>query len=611
MIEKTNCAEQKILSSCIESLLKTGTRKTGLSEGESGCTPPITRTRLRSTHASMRLTEGRMFPSIAVALLTLMVGTASAQAAEQSQAPQEQSQTQTPQVQAQQTPQVQTQQAPQTQAGEQAQAPTTPTTPTPAPVTQAPAAPPAQAPATLPAAVQTTQAPATPAPAKPTPLPAYRPVRYDEDYRYLRTNTSTRARDLWDPLKYIPLNESGSNYLSIGADVRERYESFNNPFFGLRGVPNDSYLYHRFMLHGDLHLGDNFRVFLQFNNTLVTNRRLRVTGIDQNPFDISQAFFDVKLDLTNPGDSLIFRTGRQEISFGAGRFIFFRDPTNTRLSFDGLRTILNIGQTRVDAFLVRPILLGIYAVDDRPNANDLLYGAYSTFPAPFLGDGRVDLYYLGFDRLGASFTSGRGHENRHSFGARLSGRPGPWDYDVDLVTQVGTFDERKIEASAISGNFGYTLRELPWQPRLGFKANFATGDKNPSDNLLQTFNPLFPAAPVFSSEALLTNLSNVIEIHPTITVRPADNLSFIAEYEWLWRESSRDGVYLPNGQPLISAISTQDSRLGTLLQFKLDWQLERHTSLTAVYTQFAVSDVLRSAGAKTVDFFGTWLTYRF
>ncbi|MBC7880082.1 MAG: alginate export family protein [Anaerolineae bacterium] len=598
MTEKPSCAEQETLSSGKQSLLKAGTTKAGSlpqnavqRDGESGCTTQAMRQRPRPTHTSIRLAEGRIFPSFAVALLSFMVSTVSAQAAEESQIPQVQvgelAQTQTPQVQALQAPQV--------QAGELAQAPT-------------PAVP-ATTPAPASVQVQTTQAPA--APAKPTPLPAYRPLRYDEDYRYLRTNTNTRAKDLWDPLKYIPLNESGSNYLSIGADVRERYESFNNPFFGLRGVANDNYLYHRFMLHGDLHLGDNFRVFLQFNNTLVTSRQLRVTGIDQNPFDISQAFFDVKIDLNNPGDSLIFRTGRQEISLGAGRFIFVRDPTNTRLSFDGLRTILNIGQTRVDAFLVRPILLGIYALDDRPNANDLLYGVYSNFPAPFLGDGRVDLYYLGFDRLGALFSSGRGHENRHTFGARLSGRPGAWDYDVDLSTQVGTFDERKIEASAISGNFGYTLRELPWQPRLGLKANFATGDKNPSDNLLQTFNPLYPAAPLFGSEALLTNLSNVIEVHPTITVRPIDNLSVIAEYDWLWRESSRDGVYLPNGQPLISAISTQDSRLGTLLQLKLDWQLERHIALTAVYTQFAVSDVLRSAGAKTVDFFGTWLTYRF
>jgi Alginate export len=589
MAEKLNCTDQETFSSCMQTLLKIGARKVdslpsnavqskskGICTVQTECPAPL--------RISIRLAHGVMFQSIAVAL-ALTVSTISAQAGEQSQSQLLQDQTQTQLAQTQ-TPAPQTS-APQTPA---------PQTQTPAPQTSAPQTPPQQ--------VQIQKTPAAQA-----PLPTYKLLRYDEDYRYLRT--TTRARDLWDPLKYIPLNESGTNYLSFGADVRERYESFNNPFFGLRGVANDNYLLHRLMVYGDLHIGDNFRGFLQFNNTLVTNRQLRVTGIDQNPFDISQAFFDVKLDLLVPGDSLTFRTGRQEISLGSGRLVFVRDPTNTRLSFDGVRTILNIGQTRFDAFLVRPILLGIYAVDDRPNANELLWGAYSTFPAPFLPDGRVDLYYLGFDRLGALFSSGRGQENRHSFGARLSGRPGAWDYDVDLVTQVGSFDARKIEASAISGNFGYTLRDLPFQPRLGLKANFATGDKNPNDNLLQTFNPLYPAAPVLSNEALLTTLSNVIEVHPTLTFRPIDGMTVSAEYDWLWRESSRDGVYLPNGQPLLSAISSQDSRLGTILQFKMDWQLERHTTLTAVFTQFAVSDVLRSAGAKTVDFFGTWLTYRF
>jgi hypothetical protein len=448
-----------------------------------------------------------------------------------------------------------------------------------------------------------------PPPSPPPPRPTYKPLRYDEDYRYLRTSTS--ANDLWDPLKYIPLNESGTNYLSIGGDVRERFESFSNPFFGVRRVSGDDYLLHRFMLHGDLHLGEGFRFFLQFNNTLVTSRQLRVTPIEQNPFDISQAFFDLKFNLSAPGDAFTLRTGRQEIGFGSGRLIWFRDPTNTRLSFDGVRAILNVGQARIDTFFLRPVFLGAFPITNRPNANELLWGVYSTFPVPFLPDGRADLYYLGNDRLGAVFSAGRGHENRHSFGARLSGRPLPWDYDVDLLTQVGSFDQQRIEASAISGNVGYTLRGVPLQPRLGLKFNYATGDRNPNDGVLQTFFPLYPAVPIFTSEALLTNLSNVIEIHPTVTFKLAEGMTLTAEYDWLWRESNRDGVYLPNGQPLIATIPSTDSRLGTLWQIKLDWQLERHTSFVAVYTQFAVSDALRSAGGDTVGFFGAWLSYRF
>jgi hypothetical protein len=443
----------------------------------------------------------------------------------------------------------------------------------------------------------------------PVPPPAYKPLRYDEDYRALRTSTS--ANDLWDPLKYIPLNEKGTSYLSIGGDIRERFESFSNPFFGLRGVSSDNYLLHRFMLHSDLHLGEEFRLFLQFNNTLVTSRQLRVSPIEQNPFDLSQAFFDLKFNLSASGDAITVRTGRQEIGFGSGRLLWFRDPTNTRLSFDGVRAIFNIGQTRVDTFFLRPVFLGAFPFDDRPNANEAVWGAYSTFPVPFLPDGRADLYYLGNDRLGAVFASGRGHENRHSFGVRLSGRPVPFDYDVDLLTQIGSFDQNRIAASAISGNVGYTFRGLPLLPRLGLKFNYATGDRDPNDGVLQTFFPLYSAPPVFSSEALITGLSNVIDIHPTLTLKLTDSVTLAAEYDWLWRESNRDGVYLPNGQPLIAAIPSSDNRLGTLWQIKLDWQVERHTSLTAVYTQFAVSDALRSAGANTVGFFGAWLSYRF
>ena len=49
-------------------------------------------------------------------------------------------------------------------------------------------------------------------------------------------------------VKHISLNEDGSIYLSLGGEIRERYEYYNEPFFGLRGVREDDYLLHRLLL---------------------------------------------------------------------------------------------------------------------------------------------------------------------------------------------------------------------------------------------------------------------------------------------------------------------------------------------------------------------------
>ena len=63
--------------------------------------------------------------------------------------------------------------------------------------------------------------------------PAYRSLRYDEDYRYLQD--PARRTDLWDPLKYIPLAGDHSSWLNFGGELRERFEWYSQPNFGLRG----------------------------------------------------------------------------------------------------------------------------------------------------------------------------------------------------------------------------------------------------------------------------------------------------------------------------------------------------------------------------------------
>jgi hypothetical protein len=48
-------------------------------------------------------------------------------------------------------------------------------------------------------------------------------TRYDEDYSYL-ADPNARSGAWWEPLKYIPLNETGDAYLTLGGEARLRYE---------------------------------------------------------------------------------------------------------------------------------------------------------------------------------------------------------------------------------------------------------------------------------------------------------------------------------------------------------------------------------------------------
>src|SRR5260370_25732265 len=92
--------------------------------------------------------------------------------------------------------------------------------------------------------------------------PAYKMLRFDEDYSYLVNQDN--CTDLFDPVKYIPLRKDDPLwYLSFGGELRERVEGNYDPNFGIGGVGADSYLLQRIMLSADLHFGERVRFFAE------------------------------------------------------------------------------------------------------------------------------------------------------------------------------------------------------------------------------------------------------------------------------------------------------------------------------------------------------------
>src|ERR1700691_1470743 len=87
--------------------------------------------------------------------------------------------------------------------------------------------------------------------------PRYSDVRYDDDFSYLHDPAC--RKDFWDPLKYIPFNARGDWYLSLGGEIRERYERFHNPLWGQQPQSPNGYALQRYLLFSDLHLGDHIR----------------------------------------------------------------------------------------------------------------------------------------------------------------------------------------------------------------------------------------------------------------------------------------------------------------------------------------------------------------
>src|SRR6185436_13627650 len=182
--------------------------------------------------------------------------------------------------------------------------------------------------------------------------PPFKQLRYDESYAYLRD--SARRSDYLDGLKFIPLDKDGKSYLTLGGEIRERYEYYHNNLWGRGPQDHDGYFLQRYMVHADAHFGNHFRLFTQFKSGLGDGRNGGPRPTDRDDFDLNQAFFDARVPWSQ-GDSLTFRLGRQELAYGSSRLISVREGPNVRLSFDGAKGILKLSEWQVDAFAVKPV----------------------------------------------------------------------------------------------------------------------------------------------------------------------------------------------------------------------------------------------------------------
>ena len=443
----------------------------------------------------------------------------------------------------------------------------------------------------------------------PSTRPAFQTLRYEEDYSFLR-DPDCRT-DVWDRIKYMPLSEAGDVYLSLGGDLRERYEYFHNAQWGQGPQDPDGFLTQRYMPYLDLHLWTWGRFFGQLKSNLESGRTGGPRPTDRDELDAHQVFVDLSLP-PDPQYGLTLRAGRQELAYGSQRIISVREGPNVRQSFDAVRGILRYGSWRVDAFVSQPAETNEGIFDDKTDQKRRLWGVYAVGPSPAGQVLNLDAYYLGFRRQDAKFDTGIiAHELRHSLGIRLWGRAVDWDYNLEALYQFGKFGQSEIQAWTAASDIGYTLSRLPLTPRLGLKADIISGDRDRDDRTLGTFNALFPKGAYFGEIALI-GPANLVDVHPSIDLRLTRDLILSGTWDIFWRESRDDGIYNSALVLLRSGRASRALFIGHQTEVQMEWRVSRHLALTMNYAHFFAGPFLKDTGpAHDVDYASGWVTYRF
>jgi hypothetical protein len=436
------------------------------------------------------------------------------------------------------------------------------------------------------------------------PLPARPAVMFNRWQENWSVLADPRVpRESFDTLKYLPLSQDPATYLSLGANVRERFEANDAVNFGVGSNRNQDYDISRIEVHADLRVASQLQVFVQLESDHALGKNVR-TPVDQDRLDLEQGF----LALTEPlgGGTVKFRVGRQQVGFDLQRFVSVRDGPNVRQSYDEAWVDYEHGRWRYISFYGQPVQnRDVRPFDDTSNGH-LTYGGFRVERQ--LGrSSTVAAYYSRFTQDGARFVSVRGNEQRNILDLHFVGKRGAWDWDAETMNQAGRIAGRNIEAWAVGSLLGYTFNEL-WAPRLALQTDAASGNRDTQDPTLRTFNPLFPNGG-YVTLAGYTGYVNFIHVKPSITVHPSQRLKLLAAVGVQWRESTADAVYTQPNIPVAGTAGRAGRYTGTYGQFRTDWAATGHVALALEVVHFAVGDALRNAGGHDSNYIGAEFKY--
>ncbi len=427
--------------------------------------------------------------------------------------------------------------------------------------------------------------------------------RWQEDWSVLADPRV--PREPFDDLKYIPLSDDDARtYLSFGGGIRERFEANDAAGFGVGRNRGADYDISRIEAHADLRVASQVQIFAQLESAYAPGKQM-LTPVDQNRIDFEQAF----LAVTEPfdGGTLKLRLGRQQFAFDLQRFISVRDGPNIRQSYDAAWLDYENGPWRFISFYSQPVQERDLRAFNDYSSGRLTYGGMRVERRLF-GSSRVSVYYSRFTQDDAKFPSASGNERRDILDVRFSGAANGFDWDAEAMGQTGRIGGQSIRAWAFGSLAGYTLSDFQWTPRIGLQFDGASGDENPHDHELGTFNPLFPNG-YYVTLAGYTGFVNFIHIKPSVTLHPTASLKLMLAAAAQWRETTGDAVYTQPDIPVAGTAGRPGAYTGAYGQVRADWAVTRNTSLALELVHFAVGDVIRRAGGHDSDYVGAEIKY--
>lgn len=296
----------------------------------------------------------------------------------------------------------------------------------------------------------------------------------------------------------------------------------------------------------------------------------------QDTWDLRQAY----AELGDPDKNLLaLRVGRQEISLGGERLVGVSQWQNVGRTFDAARLLVHYKKLSLTAFSASVVVLRDGQIGSADAGNNL-HGLYGSI-VNWIPNSTLEPYLMW--RLQPHVRSEIGPLSRLDMkvsGARWLGKIRAFDYNTSIVIETGSVGPDRVDAWAGHWLLGYSVSG---SVRLVAEYNYATGDGNPRDGRVNTFQLLYPTAHDRHGLSDQVGWRNIHHIRETVEIKPSPKWTFTPGYNAFWLADSRDALY--NSQGLVVGPRVADGSAGRWVGQELDlataYSLTRATQLGA------------------------------
>ena len=429
--------------------------------------------------------------------------------------------------------------------------------------------------------------------------------------------------------------------LKLGFEIRHRFElrDDNN---GRQSSATSDFTLQRTRIYLDADVNKNVRGFVKLQD-------VRTFGAEQSTVgnlarvDLLEGF----VELRNLGDfsSLLknvgVKVGRWQQWYGKNRWFGHLNWANQSRSYDGFKVRYdNKKNVWVDLWAYQisedqtggvsgegsgsipapgagiaggitvggAVVPGLGTTPTNADRDELFWGIYSGIK---LVDGITVEPYLAIrnrsrdangDRSGD--TTPIAGEQRYHFGGRLVGKNIPWlpgvDFTFEQAWQRGRIEGTGYRSASIDAyggayDLGYTFKNVPWTPRIGYSYVFASGDDDSTDGDSETFSHLYPTGHATLGYIDFHSWQNIRDHQIHLTMKPTKKLLLKADFHMFSAADRLDDWYTVGGGGRGMGGISMDDDYGDEIDLTVKYKLLKNFGVVAGYSRYFTDDFVEDA----------------